>query len=137
SSCALEHLGTIEEGIEFVLKQMACLRPGGIAVHTTEFNVSSNRSTLKAGPTVLFRKKDLQRLSRLLKSNGDSMNLDCTLGTTEADNHIDRPPWSGAHLRLEHDGYVITSFGLVIRKGNGGTKTPMSRMISRLTPNRW
>ena len=136
SSCALEHLGTIEEGIEFILKQMACLRSGGIAVHTTEFNVSSNRSTLKAGPTVLFRKKDLQRLSRLLKRNGDSMNLDFTFGTTEADNHIDRPPWSGAHLRLEHDGYVITSFGLVIRKGNGDAKTPMSRMISRLAPIR-
>ncbi|MDA8270435.1 MAG: class I SAM-dependent methyltransferase [Actinomycetota bacterium] len=137
SSCALEHLGTIEEGIEFVLKQMACLRAGGIAVHTTEFNISSNRSTVDAGPTVLFRKGDLERLSRLVKNNGDAVKLDFTLGSTEADNHIDRPPWSGAHLRLEHSGFVITSFGLVIRKGRGSTKTPMSRMISRLSRTRW
>lgn len=137
SSCAFEHLGTIEEGIEFVLKQMACLRPGGIAVHTTEFNISSNRSTVARGPTVLFRRRDLERLSKLVKNNGDTVNLDFTLGSTEADTHVDRPPWSGAHLRLEHDEYVITSFGLVIRKGEGAVGTPMSRMISRLARTRW
>ncbi len=120
SSCAFEHLGTIEEGIRFVLNQMDCLRPGGIAAHTTEFNVSSNSNTISSGPTVLFRRKDLQRLARLLRKVGGSMKLDFTLGVTEFDRHIDRPPWSGAHLRLEHDGFAITSFGIAIRKRTSG-----------------
>ena len=42
SSCALEHLGTLAAGMDFVVAQMDCLRPGGVAVHTTEFLVSSN-----------------------------------------------------------------------------------------------
>ena len=43
SSCALEHLGSIEAGIDFVLNSTTCLQPGGMAVHTTEYNLSSRR----------------------------------------------------------------------------------------------
>ena len=42
SSCALERLGTLEAGMDFVLAQMGCLRPGGVGVHPTEYLVSSN-----------------------------------------------------------------------------------------------
>ena len=43
SSCALEHLGTLAAGADFVVAQMDCLRPGGVAVHTTEFLVDQRR----------------------------------------------------------------------------------------------
>lgn len=39
SSCALEHLGNIENGIKFVINSLKCLKSGGVAVHTTEYNV--------------------------------------------------------------------------------------------------
>ena len=39
SSGAVEHLGTLGAGADFVLAQMDCLRPGGVSVHTTEFLV--------------------------------------------------------------------------------------------------
>lgn len=133
SSCAFEHLGTIEKGLAFVIDQMQCLRPGGIAVHTTEFNVSSLSETTESGPTVLFRRRDLEKLAKHLKSRGHEIELDFTLGSTEADLHVDSPPWSGAHLRLDHDGYVITSFGLVVRKGSDRMGRPFSRIMSRLT----
>ncbi len=133
SSCAFEHLGTIQKGLRFVIEQMECLRPGGIAVHTTEFNVSSNGETIESGPTVLFRRNDLEELSKQLKNMTHRINLDFALGANEADLHIDRPPWSGAHLRLDHDGYVITSFGLVIQKGPGKAGWPFSRVMSRLS----
>lgn len=132
SSCALEHLGSIETGLAFVIEQMQCLRPGGIAVHTTEFNVSSLSDTIASGPTVLFRRRDLEKLAKRLKSRGHQITLDFTLGATEADLHVDSPPWSGAHLRLAHDGYVITSFGLVIRKGSNPMTGPFSSIMSRL-----
>jgi SAM-dependent methyltransferase len=48
SSCSLEHLGTIGRGLRFILDALECVRPGGFAVHTTEFNLSSNRWTLPA-----------------------------------------------------------------------------------------
>lgn len=51
SACAFEHLGTLTAGLEFVERSLAALRPGGTAVHTTEWNVSSNRHTVESGGT--------------------------------------------------------------------------------------
>lgn len=119
SSCAFEHLGSIEAGLDFIIRQMRCLKPGGTAVHTTEFNISSDTDTVTEGPTVLFRKTDFEALAGRLARRGHQVTLDFTLGTTDYDEHVDRPPWSGSHLRLYHDGYVITSFGLTIRKNRG------------------
>ena len=54
SSCAFEHLGSIEHGINFVLNSVeGCLKIGGIACHTTELNLSSEDDTLETGVTVL------------------------------------------------------------------------------------
>ncbi len=39
SSCSLEHLGSLQHGLTFIENSLNCLRPGGIAVHTTEFNL--------------------------------------------------------------------------------------------------
>ena len=64
SSCALEHLGDLGAGIEFFLRQIDCLRPGGIGVHTTEYNVSSNSATVSKGHTVLYRRRDIEELAR-------------------------------------------------------------------------
>lgn len=134
SSCAFEHLGSIEAGLRFIIEQLDTLKPGGIAVHTTEFNVSSNSETVESGPTVLFRRRDLQLLESRLHKLGHQIRFDFTLGETEHDLHVDRPPYQGAHLRLEADGYVITSFGIVIRKGEGkkgrySIKSKLNRLI--------
>ena len=52
SSCALEHLGTLQAGIDFVVKSASMLKPGGVAVHTTEFNVGSNTGTIELGDSM-------------------------------------------------------------------------------------
>ena len=36
SSCSFEHLGSLGEGERFVLEALRFLKPGGVAVHTTE-----------------------------------------------------------------------------------------------------
>jgi len=131
SSCAFEHLGSLEEGLRFVREQMRCLRPGGVAVHTTELNVSSDVDTVRDGPTVLYRRRDLAEVIRLLRRQGDRADLDFTLGQTEDDLHVDRPPWSGSHLRLEIEGYVATSFALVIQKGTPGVSSRIRRRFVR------
>ena len=67
SACAFEHLGSIKLGQEFIQNQMHCLRPGGVAVHTTEYNVLSNADTISEGETVLFRRRDVERIVKHLK----------------------------------------------------------------------
>jgi hypothetical protein len=108
SSCSFEHCGSIELGLRFLVEQMNCLRPGGVAVHTTELNLTSNDRTLDAGPTVIF-----------LTARGHTIEpFDLALGSAPEDRHVDRPPYTQRpHLRLELGGYVTTSVGLIIRKG--------------------
>jgi 2-polyprenyl-3-methyl-5-hydroxy-6-metoxy-1,4-benzoquinol methylase len=117
SSCAFEHLGSLERGMQFVHQAMKCLRPGGLAVHTTELNLSSDSDTLTAGGTVLYRKQDIKALAKQLTTQGHMIELDFDPGCRPADHYIDVPPYkSEPHLRLQIDRYVSTSIGLIIQK---------------------
>lgn len=117
SSCALEHLGSLDLGIEFVEKAMACLRPGGVAVHTTELNCDSDVDTIETGGSVIYRKQDLLRLADRLRAKGHSIEpFDFDLGSTEADRHVDEPPYTKMHLKLRLGPYASTSFGLIVTK---------------------
>lgn len=117
SACAFEHLGTLQNGLDFVERSLDCLVPGGVAVHTTEYNVSSNDATLAEGQTVLYRRRDFEAFARHLRSKGHKIQLTFGLGTTEDDRHIDERPYSNCHLKVRYEGHVITSFGLIIQKG--------------------
>jgi cyclopropane fatty-acyl-phospholipid synthase-like methyltransferase len=118
SSCAFEHVGSIELGLEFVKNSLKCLRPGGIAVHTTEFNVLSNDATIDHQQTVLFRRQDIDRLAAELLNQGHEIVLNYNPGSGPFDRHIDVPPWSGIHLKLQLEQYVTTSLGLLIKKAS-------------------
>src|SRR4051812_9833873 len=80
SSCAIEHLGSLDAAVDFLDTQMRCLRPGGIALHTTEFNTSSNRRTLTSGPEVLFRRRDLEAMAKHFRASGHEVQLRFDLG---------------------------------------------------------
>ena len=119
SSCALEHLGTLAAGMDFVVAQLDCLRPGGVAVHTTEYLVSSNSETVEEGGTVFYRRRDIEALVRRLRKADHDVDMDYTLGATPEDLHVDVPPFSNVHLRTELAGYVMTSLALIVTKGEG------------------
>jgi hypothetical protein len=116
SACALDHLGSIEHGLSFIERSLGCIRPGGVAVHTTEFNVSSDSSTIAAGSTVLFRRRDIVELAERLASHGHRMVLNFNPGSGEVDRHVDEPPYSDVHLKLRTADYVATSIGLIVGK---------------------
>lgn len=116
SACALEHLGTLEAGFDFIRKSLECVKPGGVVVHTTEYNLSANEATVETGPTVLYRRTDLERFARSLKEDGHEIRLTFGLGDTVADRYVDEVPYTNCHLKLWQDGFVITSFGLTIGK---------------------
>jgi 2-polyprenyl-3-methyl-5-hydroxy-6-metoxy-1,4-benzoquinol methylase len=118
SACALEHLGSIEKGLAFIERSVDCLRPGGFAIHTTEYNLSSYDDTLSEGVTVLFRLQDMEALYHRLAAKGHTMApLDVDPGHGEMDRYLDVPPYLYApHLKLMLSGYATTSFGIIVQK---------------------
>ena len=121
STCSFEHCGSLELGLAFLQRQLDCLRPGGVAVHTTEFNLSSNDETLAVGPSVIYRLRDIEDMIQRLRSQGHHVEpLDIDPGDHEVDRFVDLPPYSGPggikHLRLDLEGFASTSLGLIIRK---------------------
>lgn len=118
STCSFEHCGSIELGKQFIWDQMKCLKPGGIAVHTTEFNLSSNDETVATGPIVVFRRRDIEDIARgLIAAGHEVAPLDLSLGNHRYNRRVDKPPHTGrVHLRLQIDRFAATSIGLIIRK---------------------
>lgn len=117
SLCACEHLGSIEQGLAFLENSMRCVKPGGVLVHTTELNISSDEETIETGSSILFRKHDLLRLQDQLRRAGHHVSLNFTLGSQEHDLFVDEAPYrSEVHLRLRLGGFVATSFGLIVTK---------------------
>lgn len=118
SSCAFEHLGSIRQGLDFVINSSRLLRPGGVAVHTTEFNITSNSKTLDNNPSfVIFRRRDIELLVDELEAEGYEVEpIDFSAGDDELERYIDRPPYiQEPHLRLELDEYVASSIGIIVR----------------------
>lgn len=117
SACAFEHLGSLGRGLAFVERQLTCLKPGGVAVHTTELNVSSDEDTLASGPTVLFRERDIRELAERLARAGHRITLDFARGDGDADLAVARPPYPySPHLKLLYDRFITTSMGLIIER---------------------
>jgi len=118
SSCSFEHLGSIEKGISFLKNQLRTLKPGGWAVHTTEYNISSDDKTIETGDTVVFRKRDIDKVVKELKDMGHYVEeLDYSLGGQREDYQVDFSPHKQeVHLKLQLGDYVVTSIGLIIRK---------------------
>jgi len=132
SVCALEHLGSIEKGLAFIERSLAVVRPGGVAVHTTELNISSEGETIDNWPTVLFQSHHFEKLASHLREGGhDVAPLNFDLGDQPMDQFIDLPPWSydlpenlsawmgqPSHLKIAIDGFASTCFGLVMRRAS-------------------
>lgn len=120
SACALEHLGSIKQGLAFIENSINCLVPGGVAVHTTEFNCSSDNDTLDNASTVLFRQRDFLHLANRLRARGHKIDLTFDFGDQPLDQHIDVAPFSAdRHLKLQIERWVTTSFGLIVQKSRG------------------
>lgn len=122
SSCSLEHLGSLEHGLAFIENAMQTLRPGGVAVHTTEFNLSSDSDTLESPECSFYRRRDIEALADRLKEKGYALSpLDWSLGEGFAERVVDLPPFGRGepHIRLKSQNYDVTSIGLIISRPGG------------------
>jgi len=118
SCCAFEHLGSIKQGLDFLVNNLGTLRKGGLAVHTSEFNLTSNEKTFESENSCIFREKDYREIARKLEQMGHYVYpLNFEKGNEILDNFVDIPPYqSDFHLRLNLSGFVTTSFGIIVRK---------------------
>jgi SAM-dependent methyltransferase len=122
STCAIEHLGSIKHGLYFVMNSLACLKPGGVAIHTTEYNLSSNENTLESPDLSFFRKRDILELIDLVEYYGYTVHKDPNMfarGTHEYDLYVDetykyKEPI--VHINLRIDKYNMTGIRLIISK---------------------
>lgn len=119
SACCLEHLGSLQCGLDFIVNSINTLRPGGVAVHTTEFNLTSNDQTIETRDLSLYRKRDIEALIVRLEANGHRVEpIDWSTGTGYVDGYIDLPPYKvEPHLKLKIGAYECTSIALIITKG--------------------
>ncbi len=118
SSCSFEHLGSIEKGLDFLENQLQTLKPGGWAVHTTEYNLTANDRTLETGDTVVFRQRDIEKITERLRKKGHFVEeLDYSIGGLPQDFDVDvLPHLQETHLKLQLNEFVVTSIGLIIQK---------------------
>ena len=130
SICALEHLGSIERGLAFIENSLKTLRPGGLSVHTTEFNIREEGGTVDNWPTVAFQRRHMERITARLRAQGHKVApFDYSLGDGPLDRFVDLPPfshdlpehinkWLGdpAHIKLAMDGLVVTCIGIAVEK---------------------
>jgi SAM-dependent methyltransferase len=122
SCCALEHLGSLQAGIDFILDSIKCLKPGGVAVHTTEINLSDGEDTLETPGLSLYRRNNIDALAEQLEQIGCSLlPINWHAGDLPQDKHVDLPPYSKEpHLKLEIEKYTVTSLGLLITRNKVG-----------------
>lgn len=120
SSCCFEHLGSLRHGLDFVINSTEqCLVPGGIGVHTTEFNLTSNDDTLELPELSFYRRRDLEALASELQDRGHRVSpLVVADDVSYLDHFVDAPPYrNDLHLKVVSSGYTITSVGLVVERG--------------------
>jgi 2-polyprenyl-3-methyl-5-hydroxy-6-metoxy-1,4-benzoquinol methylase len=136
SSCALEHLGSIANGLKFIEEALTTLKPGGLAVHTTEFNLSPG-ATVDHRDTVLYQERHIAPFAQRLREQGHKVaELDFSRGEGFLDNFVDIPPWPNETvgprfwpygcLKVYLQGFTCTSLGLVIRTKQEPTPPPIT-----------
>lgn len=134
SICALEHLGSIKNGLDFIERSLSTLKPGGIALHTTEFNYTETEKTTDNWETVLFLRKHFEYLSERLSTSGHSVApMSFDVGHDPLDTFVDLPPFNfdqfliyrdkdrkyrDGHLKTSVDGFPSTCYGVMIQKGS-------------------
>ncbi len=117
SCCALEHLGSPRAGLDFVLGTLALLKPGGVAVHTTELELTPRADTADYGNLAVYRLADLDGLAAEVRDRGFDIDTNWYVSLeTASDRFVSPPPYAVPHLKLLVGESVTTSVGLVVRR---------------------
>ena len=95
SARANERLYSVTATTRFVEDVMACLRPGGLAVHVMTYDLSPGGRSIPATDRMLLQQGDVERIALLLVSRGHAV-AQFKIDATDA---ILSPPGHGVALR--------------------------------------
>ena len=116
SSCAFEHIGSEQQGMDFLLNTLKLLKPGGVSVHTTEYNLSSNKTAITEWGNV-FGQDFFKDLFKEVTSRGYSIApLDYRLGIHPDEDYVYNWEGNKSHFKLKLGESVATSIGIIIEK---------------------
>lgn len=118
SASSLEHLGSMDASIDFLVEATLKLNPGGLSAHCTEYN-TDGVTTRMSGDSIYFRREDLERLRETCQAARIEVGLfDLTNYHHPYNSYVDQSPYPAhpAHMRLRFDSYVITSIGICLRR---------------------
>lgn len=121
SSCSMEHIGGLGNGMDFCCNTIRCIRDGGLSVHTTEYNLDSNNATLESPDVNIYRERDLRRMSDMISGAGGlmyPMNLNRPM--TELNAHVDETTQDQMrHVNVRVGGFATTSMLIICERCNG------------------
>lgn len=117
-SCgALHRMRSLQAGLDFVAQSLSVLRPGGIAVHTTDLNLVSDKETVDQPGLSLLRRRDVEALVTRLRAEGhDAGPINLHPGLADEDSVVDGPPYGLPHLKVAAGAFIVTSLGIIVRK---------------------
>lgn len=110
-------LGSVAAAGDFIRRSLDALRPGGIAAHTLDINLSSEAEGDLVEGQLAFHRADLDALVlRLVRDGYEVLPINLYPGHDAADAMIDAPPFGLPHLKVLSGLQTVGSFGLAIRR---------------------
>jgi hypothetical protein len=123
SCCAIEHLGSPDAGFDYLHRTTELLQPGGVSIHTTEYELTDREDTADYGHCAIYRTADFEALAADLTARGFLIDLNLHVAMdSPLDRYVALPPYpvtDDAHLKLAIFESVSTSIGLVVRRPTG------------------
>lgn len=120
SACVIEHLGSPQAGLDFIIESLALLRPGGVSVHTTEFDLTPGPQPVDYGHCALYRLVDIEGLQDDVRRLGFEMDINPYVAFEHPADRFVAPPLSVGdeefHLKLALYQSITTSFAIVVRR---------------------
>lgn len=119
SCCAIEHLGSLEHGMIYILDANKCLVPGGIAIHTTELILIMEMTLQSHWVFHCTEKMNSLNQSDVRLNKVILLYHSTGIRVTYQKIYIDLPPYEEkTHLKLMIKNFVLTQYGIILIKGS-------------------
>lgn len=110
-------LGSLDNAVAFLRGSLDLLRPGGVAVHVFDVNISSNVATPNSERLVALRRLDLERLALEVQQDGHRVEpLNFHPGDTPDDEEMAVGKTGRAWPKRRFGAHVLAPFGLTLHK---------------------
>lgn len=101
----------------FITESLKCLKLNGYACFVADYNCLSNDVTIDNAKPLLFRKKDIEHISKMIEPNFKMFPIDYDLGDSGYDFLVDLPPYrQNNHIKLYVKNHIATSIFFVVQR---------------------